>query len=132
MSKKIPCGNTPTSRPSGPDTPWHFPLCPTPIPLGVPFCTSKDLLHSRPWQPIHCYRLPTGLVQAAHILGFIDAQSRGIHPNVGKIVIGHKLYRQQIPLKESPGNALALVQMSPIGDPSHEGLGLPERRLVRN
>lgn len=55
MSKNIPCGNTPTCRPAGPDPCGTF--CPTLIPPGVPFCTP----HSRPRQPISCYRLPMGL-----------------------------------------------------------------------
>ena len=105
-------------------TPIAFSIMPNSNSSKSPFLHLQDPLHSRPWQTISFLQTTywAGHFQAAHILGFIDAQSQGLHHNVGKIVIGHKLYRQQIPLKESPGNALVLVQTSPIRDSSHEGL----------
>ena len=69
----------------------------------VPFCTSGT-----PFNPGFgsSYTVtPTywaGHFQGGHILGLTDAQYQGIQPNTGKTVIGHELYRQQIPLKESP------------------------------
>lgn len=78
-------------------------------PLGHPSpqaLAAHSLLQTTYW---------AGCFQAAHILGFIDGQSQGIHDSIGKLIIGHKLHRQQITLKESPGNALAMVQtFSPL------------------
>ena len=101
--KKILCGNTPTSRPSDPD-PHGILHCAqlqflqeflfaTLGPPSLQALASHSLLQTTYW---------VGHFQAAHILGFIDAQSRGIHPNIGKLTIGHKLYRQQIPAQGEP------------------------------
>ena len=56
-----------------------------------------------------------GRYPEARIINFVGAQSRGIHPSVGRLIKGHKLYRQVVPPKESPGNWSALVQMSSAG-----------------
>ena len=45
----------------------------------------------------------------ARIINFVDAQSQGTHSSIGRLIIGHKLYKQQIP-EGSPGNLSTLVQ----------------------
>ena len=42
----------------------------------------------------------------------------------GKLIVGHKLYRQKIPIEESLGNEL--LQIPPPGDPLGNLLGWPE------
>ena len=59
-----------------------------------------------------------GRYPEARIINFVDAQSRGIHPSVGRLIIGHKLYRRGFPPKESPSSQSAVVQMS---SPGHLG-----------
>ena len=59
-----------------------------------------------------------GRYPEARIMTFVDAQSRGIHPSVGRLIIGHKLYRRGIPPKESPSSRSAVVQTS---SPGHLG-----------
>ena len=48
-------------------------------------------------------------VPEARVINFVDAQSQGIHSSIGRLIVGHKLYKQQIP-EGSPGNLSTLVQ----------------------
>ena len=103
MSKNIPCGNTPTSRPTGPDHCGTF--CSTLIPPGVPFCTpSLQALAARVlldslwgWPPP---RSPYPRLYRCSVL------KNATRPDIRKIVTGHKHSRQQNPLRKTHGNAL--------------------------
>ena len=68
---------------------WHFLLCGTPLLPGIRFCTYKTPFTPGLGNPHLVTDYLLGF-QAAHILGFTDAQSRGIHPNTGKAVISHR------------------------------------------
>ena len=96
MSKNIPCENTSTSRPTGPDPCGTF--CSTLIPPGVPFCTpSLQALAARILLQTTC---GAGHLQEAHILGFIDAQSWRMQPDPtsGKLLQDISTLGNRIPL----------------------------------
>ena len=44
----------------------------------------------------------------AQIINFVVAQAQGINSKIGRIILGHKLYRQGI--TPSPGNWSTLIQ----------------------
>ena len=69
-----------------------------------------------------------GCYPEARITNFVDAQSRGIQPSVGRLIIGHKLCRQGIPLKESPGNRSALIQKPFSGRAGGDALHKVQRK----
>ena len=54
----------------------------------------------------------TSCYPEAQIINFVDAQSWGIHPSVGRPIIERKLYRQRIPSKKSPGHLSTLESPS--------------------
>ena len=64
------------------------------------------------WQPPHCYRHPIRPATTGspnYNINFVVAQSQGMNSSIGRLMIGHKLYKQQI-LERSPGNLSTLVQ----------------------